>query len=229
MNEPEPTLETLQQQMGFHFKRPALLQLALTHPSARTELNLDDDNQRLEFIGDAVLGLLAAEYGFVHFPDLDEGALTTLRSAVTRTGTLADIGRELGLGPLMVFGRGEAAGGGARKARNLADATEALAGAVYLDGGLPAARVLFERVFASRINQPSVAKLENPKGQLQELIQKRGLPLPEYKVLAEEGPPHQPHFVIQLRIGNQHEATGSGPSKRSAESDAAAKLLQQIR
>jgi len=229
VSESESELATLESKIGYAFRRPEILRLALTHPSARTELDLSDDNQRLEFVGDAVLGLLAAEYGYLHFHAMDEGDLTQLRTTVTRTGTLAEIGRGLGLGAFMIFGRGEAAGGGAIKARNLADAVEALIGAAYLDGGLPAASRIFTRLFTGSIGDPSFAARDNPKGLLQELAQKKGLPLPGYAVLSEEGPSHHRHFTIQVRIGDSYEATGSGSSKRIAEAAAATTLLTRLR
>lgn len=228
MNNATPSHAELERDIGYRFKDPALLRLALTHPSARSELNLDDDNQRLEFIGDAVLGLLAAEYGYTQFREMDEGDLTVLRSSVTRTATLSEVGRALGLGAHLILGHGEAANGGADRARNLADAAEALVGAVYLDGGLPSARIVFERLFAPRIDPRPDTGAANPKGLLQELVMKRGWPMPDYAVVTAEGPSHQRHFTIRVRIGNEHEATGTGRSKQAAEVDAAARMLAKL-
>jgi len=228
MRETQQDGKALEKKIGYAFNRPDLLRLALTHPSARTELNLSDDNQRLEFVGDAVLGLLAAEYGYREFKDMDEGDLTELRTSCTRTGALADISRACDLGAHLIFGRGEESGGGAGKPRNLANAMEALIGAVYLDGGLAGAKSVFDQLFIPLLSARTITGKDNPKGILQERVQKRGLPLPEYTVTSEEGPSHRRHFTIKVRVGSDLEATGEGHSKREAEAAAAAGLLKKL-
>jgi len=215
--------------LGYRFQNQDLLQLALTHPSARYERNLPDDNQRLEYLGDAVLGLAAANYLYHHFRELPEGQLTMLRSNLTSTTTLAEMARNNGLGPLLALGRGEEQSGGREKSNNLADTLEAVIGAIYLDGTMAAVEDVFSRLFVPLLDgattSPSSA---NYKGILQEWAQKAGLPCPGYSVVEEAGPAHLRLFSIEVQLVDGRKATGQGSTKRAAEQEAAMKLLSQI-
>jgi len=229
--EPTPPggIEKLEQAIGYTFLTRGLLDQAFIHPSARHELNLTADNQRMEYLGDAVLGLVAAEYGYHHHAGHDEGRLTMLRSALASTSSLAETARALGLGALLVLGRGEESSGGREKESNLADALEAVIGACYLDGGLGAARRVFEALF-----QPAIERIDqlipedNPKGRLQEWAQQRGLSCPVYTVLEEEGPSHQRRYTVEVRVGTFPAALGNGSAKRIAEAAAARTLMEHL-
>ncbi len=222
-------LDHLQKTLGYRFRDLAWLQLALTHSSARHELNLPDDNQRLEFLGDAVLGLLTADYGYHAHSERDEGVLTILRSSAASSPALAHIARTIGLGDYLILGKGEDASGGRGKEKNLADALEALIGASYLDGGLEGARRVFQHLFVPAMEQPAPAEgPANPKGELQEWAQARGLACPEYEVIKTEGPSHQPVFQVEVRLEPNAIASGAGPSKKIAEMEAARLLLAQL-
>lgn len=222
-------LQALQQQLGYTFSRPELLQLALTHTSARYELNLSEDNQRLEFLGDAVLGLIAAEFGYYQKPVLNEGQLTRLRSYVSSTSALAAIARAINLGPSLILGKGEQMSGGHDKENNLADVLEAVIGAAYIDGGLEAARLVFMKWFTSE-NATTLygAYTDNPKGRLQEWAQQHGYACPHYTVVSEEGPAHARIFTVHVQLGETLSSDGTANSKRGAEAAAAYLLWQQI-
>lgn len=218
--------EQCQNIFGYQFNDRTLLDLALTHPSARYELNLPDDNQRLEYLGDAALGLAAANYLFHHFRDLPEGQLTMLRSNLTSTSTLAELARSIGLGAQLTLGRGEEQSGGRDKSNNLADALEAVIGAIYLDGTMSAVDDVFFRNFIPLLDvAASSASTINHKGVLQEWAQKGGYSCPTYAVIDEEGPAHQRFFRIEARLTDGRKAIGQGSSKRAAEQDAAMNLL----
>lgn len=222
-------LDTLQTSLDYTFRDTNFLHLALVHPSARNEWALPDDNQRLEYLGDAVLGLIAAEHGYRMNATLDEGQLTMMRSNISSTEALAAIARRTGLGRHLVLGKGEESSGGREKDNNLADTLEAVIGASYLDGGLEAARRIFARLFIPFMEDIAAASTsDNPKGRLQEWTQARGLPPPRYEIQAEEGPPHQKTFVMEVRAGDELSAHGRGSNKRSAEADAARNLLARI-
>jgi ribonuclease III len=221
--------ESLHDKLGYRFTNANLLRFALTHPSARHELNLADDNQRLEYLGDAALGLAAADYLFHHYPNLPEGQLTILRSNLTSTGTLAALARSIDLGGALTLGRGEEQSGGREKSNNLADALEAVIGALYLDGGMSPVADLFLHLFAPKLNDElSGSASMNYKGALQEWAQKEGLPCPHYHVVRDEGPAHQRHFVIEVRLSDERKAIGEGSTKRVAEQAAAMILLNQL-
>ncbi len=229
-----PPLKAFQKILGHRFRRPAALERALTHPSLRNERGLEStpDNQRLEFLGDAVLGLLAARYLHQLPEELDEGTMTKYRSLLTNRGTLAQIGEQWGLGPLLRLGKGEASSGGAHKDSNLADAVEALLGAVYIDGGLKASEKVFSLHFLPRLERlrGEGADADNPKGALQEFTQRHWQRSPTYRILGEEGPAHDRLFLAAVLWEGREIATGRAPSKRAAEARAAAAalpLLQQ--
>lgn len=214
----------LEKRIKYRFKKKALLEAALTHPSYRYEMpEAESDNQRLEFLGDAVLGLLAADILMERNPQAAEGELTKLKSAISSGAALAAAARELGLGEHLRLGKGEAASGGADRDSNLEDALEALLGAVWLDGGLKASRKFFERnIFQSLENAGPV--LNNPKGILQEYAQKKGYAAPEYKVTEASGPDHARHYCVEVTVST-YAYRGEGTSRREAEKKAAEKAV----
>lgn len=217
--------KTLEKRIKYRFKKAALLEAALTHPSFRYE-NPDTtaDNQRLEFLGDAVLGLLAADILMTRNPQAAEGELTKLKSAVTSGTALAAKARLIGLGEHLRLGKGEAASGGGDRGSNLEDALEALLGAIWLDGGLKAARKFFENnIFQAEENSEPV--IDNPKGMLQEYAQKKGYPVPDYQVLEASGPDHARRYCVEVTVST-YAFRGEGTSRREAEKMAAEKAVK---
>lgn len=218
----------LQERMGYRFRDGGLLAAALTHRSYRFEhAGVDADNERLEFLGDSILGTLATEHLYRTFTACDEGRLTALRSRVTSGKALAHCAREIGLGACLRMGQGEARTGGCMRASNLANALEALLGAAYLDGGLEAARTIFNEVILRRaagLDEDPWA--DNPKGRIQELAQSRWRQGPRYEVLSAAGPAHAPHYTVKLTLPDGSEATGEGSSKQAAEAAAAEAMLE---
>ncbi|MDD5706832.1 MAG: ribonuclease III [Kiritimatiellae bacterium] len=224
----DPTLEpvALETAIGYTFRDPQLLASALTHPSYRHEHDdVKDDFQRLEFLGDAVLGLLTAEYVFRQHEADDEGLLTVLRSQCTSGRALAAVAAEIDLGARLRLGRGDERQLRRQQGRILADAMEAVMGAVWLDGGHAGAAAVFERVFVPRMSRLSQSLwAHNPKGELQDLAQRRYQCLPLYVVESSGGPEHAPRYVVSVTVDGRR-ALGEGGSKRMAESAAARALL----
>ncbi|MCC5850299.1 MAG: ribonuclease III [Verrucomicrobia bacterium] len=226
-------LKTLEKTLHYRFKNRDLLRVALTHPSFRHEQGNEavSDNQRLEFLGDAVIGLLSAEHLFGLEGEMGEGDMTKFRSGITSRGGLAQVGEAWQIGPMLLMGRGETQSGGASRDSNLADAVEAVIGAVYQDGGMKAARKLYQRHFAPRMETRLDLNpdLENPKGSLQELSQKTWQQSPEYQIVEELGPAHARQYVAAVSIRGEEIARGIGMSKRAAEAAAAAEGLEKLR
>lgn len=221
------SFQALEKRVGYRFKDKQRLKAALTHPSYRYENpEVPTDYQRLEFLGDSVLGFLAADALMQHHPDAPEGGLTQLKSAITSGQALAKAASELGLGDHLLMGRGEAAADGAGRESNLEDALEALMGAIWLDGGLKAARKFFERHIFQTL-ETAEAELTNPKGTLQEYAQKEGFGIPGYAVVEEGGPDHDRHFKVQVTVST-FVFRGEGRSRREAEKDAAAKAVHSF-
>ena len=210
---------------GHRFTDGQLLDAALTHRSAT-----GPHNERLEFLGDAVLGLVIAEAVYHARPDADEGDLSRLRAALVRKQTLADIAGDIGIGPWIQLGQGEMKTGGHRRESILADATEALIGAVYLDAGYGAAREAVLRLYEGRLSRlPSPDDLKDPKTRLQEWLQARGRGLPEYRVLSVEGEDHRQEFTVACRLQDTKEETRAvGRSRRKAEQAAAGAMLETV-
>lgn len=220
---------TLEKQLGYRFRRKARLLAALTHPSFRHESDcVEEDNQRLEFLGDAALGLVAAAHLYEQLPDQDEGALTHARSKLANRNALARIGERLELGNYLQLGRGEERSGGRERASNLTDAVEALIGAAFLDGGLKAVEKVFRKLWHDDLDMPACSESENPKGQLQEYSQKRWKVSPTYQVIEEHGPAHAREYVCMVRINDQEFGPGRAMTKRAAEAEAAQIALQQL-
>ncbi len=212
--------------LGCRFEDPALLEAALTHRSARGQ-----NNERLEFLGDAVLGFIVSAWLYAESPEADEGELSRLRASLVKKGTLAEIGAGLGLGDFLRLGGGELKSGGFRRASILADALEAVIGALYLDSGLEEARKLVERLFAGRVRDVLAAGVQkDAKTMLQEYLQAEGAPLPEYTVSSVRGKSHEHVFTVECQAGDPPRvAQGQGPSRRRAEQEAASRLLEQLR
>ena len=221
----------LQIRLGHPFRDENLLRLALTHPSVAHEANaVTAHNQRLEFLGDSVLGLVLSGALYDKFSAADEGALTKSRAKLVNAGTLAAHARALGLGAHLVLSRGEENTGGRDRASALADAFEAVLGAIFLDGGFEAAREFVLREFAADFGElTEAADIENPKGELQERLQ-AGSPLaPEYEFIAATGPDHDRVFECAVRHAGAELARGTGKSKKAAESAAALAALEKLR
>lgn len=219
---PEEGLEPLLEVLGHRFRRPELLWRALTHPSAAG--NGAREYQRLEFLGDRVLGLIVAELLMQHFPAAAEGSLSMRSVALVRAETLADVAVEIGLGKHLILAKGEDEAGGRTNPALLADACEAVIAALYLDGGLEAAAGFVKAYWSPRLTAPAEPP-RDAKTLLQEWAQARGKPLPEYRTVARAGPPHSPTFTVEARVEGLPPARAAGPSKRIAEQAAAGLLL----
>jgi ribonuclease III len=222
---PEPVLGWLAARFGYVPQRTELFVTALTHRSASSH-----NNERLEFLGDAVLNLLVAEHLYAQYPEVDEGALSRLRARIVSAEPLAQIAQGLELGEVVQLGGGELKSGGFRRASILADALEAIIGAVFLDRGLDAARGLVLPLVVPLMQRlPDPSTLKDPKTRLQEWLQARGEALPAYRVLTVTGEPHEQHFEVECRIDEPRLASlGSGSSRRRAEQQAAAELLRRL-
>ena len=224
-------LAALQVRLGYTFRDKKLLRLALTHPSVAHELGTPvQHNQRLEFLGDAVLQLALTRELYERFPDFDEGPLTKARAKLVNRRTLGTHGRALGLGQHLVLSRGEEAHGGRERSSALADACEAVIGAIFLDGGYEAAREFILREFSAGLSDLGVIPtLENPKGELQEFLQARSPEAPRYHVVATSGPDHDRVFECTVHHAGVELARGAGKSKTAAESEAALAALKKLR
>ena len=219
----------LERELGYRFRSKAQLEAAFLHRSYRFENGTDTgaDNQRLEFLGDAVLGLVAAAYLFGRFPGQDEGDLTAARSRLTSGAALAKLAKRIDLGVWLKLGKGEERTGGRSRASNLADALEAVLGAAFEDGGIQAVETIFQRLFVPPL-APDVAgeaEEENPKGRLQQICQQRWKTPPVYSVQSEAGPLHAREFRVDVMAGKRLLGRGQGGSKRAAETAAAREAL----
>lgn len=224
-------LQQLEQLLEYTFHDQNILVQALTHPSYLHEVSGADggDYQRLEFLGDAVLGLLLAEMLFERYPDWDEGALSQLRSRLAGQDVLADRARSLGIGNYVLLGRGEEQTSGREKDSILADVLEALIAALYRDGGLQAARILLARLFGDLAAAPQLLVLgRDSKSELQEFLSSNGYPSPEYHLMEESGPPHNRFFLFQILIDDEIVGVGQGKSKKIAQQAAAATALNKL-
>ncbi len=210
---------------GLDFADPELLLRALTHPSWVAEQG-GQDYERLEFLGDSVLGLLVAEHVHAMFPERPEGDLTSMKNSVVHGGALAEAAREIGLGHALRLGRGSERSGDRSLPSVLEDAFEALVGAVYLDRGIDAARTLVTTSLMRRLDPESLMRgIADPKTKLQEMTQERGLGLPEYRLVSREGPDHRPRFTVEVLVGGESLGRATGHSKQAAEQLAAAETI----
>ncbi len=220
---------TLEQAIGYRFKKKAVLELALTHPSFRYENSKADDNQRLEYLGDAVLSLISAEHLFKNNPDAREGDMSKLRSRLTEDRKLAQIGATIEIGAHLRLGRGEEKNGGAKRASNLADAVEAIIGAAWIDGGARAVNKIFKKVFLPELDGMKEATAKsNPKGDLQEYAQSHGFGVPLYKTVETTGPEHDRVFTLEVASCGKTWKAAAG-SKREAEREAAFQALEELK
>ena len=224
-------LAALQTRLGYSFRDEALLRLALTHPSLAHEQGTRvEHNQRLEFLGDAVLQLALTCELYERYPAFQEGPLTKARAKLVNRRALAIHGRALGLGEHLIVSRGEELHGGRERPSALADAYEALVGAIFLDGGFEVAREFILREFQAGVGQLNVIPImENPKGELQEFLQARSPEAPLYDVLSATGPDHDRVFECTVHHAGVELARGSGKSKKAAQSEAALAALKTLR
>ncbi len=214
--------------IGVRFADPEIARIALIHRSYAFEQDLPVTNERLEFLGDAVLGLVVTDMAFTMFPALSEGELAKLRAAVVNMSALAEVARALGLGHLILLGKGEAMSGGRDKSSILADTLEAVLGAVYVDRGLAAASELISRLFEPRI----LAYVRGEGGRdhktsLQELATQEMGALPEYRI-SDRGPDHEKEFTATVYVGGKRWGRGTGRSKKEAEQQAAEQALANL-
>lgn len=234
---PEPTtaaadgLEGIETRMGYAFQDRSLLELALTHPSITHDLGAGTPhNQRLEFLGDAVLQLVLTSELYEKFPALGEGPLTQARAEMVNRRTLARQSHALGAGGYLRMSRSEESTGGRDRASALADAFEALVGAIFLDGGLDPARAFVLRRFRDAFGQlEALPSLHNPKGELQELLQAESAEAPSYRLVSVSGPDHDRLFECAVNYRGTELGRGSGKTKKAAESEAAREALLALR
>ena len=223
--------DSLEQSLGISFTDKSLFRLALTHRSYLNEATHPptDCNERLEFLGDAVLGTVIAVELYKRFPAHQEGALTSMRSNIVRGDTLARVARNLDLGQHLIMGSGEVSTGGRARASNLAAAFESIIGALFLDQGYEAAFSLCIRLLKGEIETASTsAHLQNPKSMLQELVQGRHLPAPSYRIIDTSGKAHAPTFTAEVLVDGAVLGTGIGRSKSLAEQEAASIALASL-
>jgi ribonuclease-3 len=210
--------------LGYSFSDTGLLRQALTHRSAP-----GPSNERLEFLGDAVLDIVISEALYHTLPGAPEGDLSRLRASLVRDTSLAGIAGDLGIGDHLVLGSGERKTGGHRRQSILADALEALFGAIYLDSDFDTAAELIRRIFGDRLDDlPRADDLRDPKTRLQEWLQARGAALPEYELVSVTGKAHQQRFEVRCHVPEQESAVGEGRSRRSAEQQSARRMLARL-
>jgi ribonuclease-3 len=223
---PPRKLKDLEARLGYAFKDRTLLKKALTHASVRQASIKRRDNERLEFLGDRVLGLAVAELLSEVYPTASEGDLARLYNRLVRGGTCAEVARALDLGAALVLSESEAGSGGREKETILADASEALLGAIFLEAGYAKAREIVRAHWGIKL-QGTPAEAADAKSALQEWAQGQGLDLPQYVEVDRQGPDHRPRFTAEVRIKGRKPARGEGASKRAAEQAAASALLER--
>jgi ribonuclease-3 len=221
-------LAEFENQLGHRFRDRDLLRRALIHRSYSNEKGVEENYERLEFLGDAVLGLIAAEYLFHAYPDRAEGKLSKIKSYAVSSVALARFAEQLGLGEILLLGIGEERSGGRGKESLLADSFEAVLGAVFLDCGLKAARQVVSPLLDSVANAEPEGTHRDSKTLLQQLVQAKGWRVPEYSEIASEGPDHQKSFTIECRLQGKRVSVGIGPSKKIGEQRAAAAAIEEL-
>lgn len=221
-------LRSLEKRLGHRFSHPALLEEALTHRSFAFEEGDGSNYERLEFLGDSVLGLVAAEWLFQRFPEYPEGELAKLKSRLVSEPILAPFSREIGLGERMHLGVGEERSGGRNKASLLADVLEAVIGALFVDGGLKAARRVVIEFLEDALEKEGHSRPFDAKSVLQELAQARAWDLPEYRHVEESGPDHRKTFTVECWLRGRSVGRGRGRSKKLAEQEAAWDALEAL-
>lgn len=219
-------LPTFLKSLGLEIRNPDIYREAFMHKTFATEHDIAYDNQRLEFLGDAVVQIIITEELYHRYPDMREGAMTKLRSAMVNQEALANIARDLKLGEYLQLGRGEKESHGDQRDSTLSDLFEAFMGAIFLDAGMDAAQKFLIDYIRKHIPDPAdCVKVENPKGQLQEFTQQRHLGVPRYHVASVTGPEHQPLHRVEVSIPGHEPVSGYAFSRKQAESDAARRLL----
>ncbi len=221
-------MRSLEEKLNYTFQNPALLENALTHSSRANESRGKlQSNERLEFLGDSILGMVVADHLYRNHPDLPEGELTRTRAALVCEESLVQAAQELGLGDYLRLGRGEEAGGGRQRPSIRADAVEAVLAAVYLDGGLDPVRRIIQRYILTR----EIAGLTQPrdyKTTLQELVQREGAQVLQYRLTGESGPDHDKRFTVEVALNGAPLGSGSGHSKKEAEQMAARAAIRML-
>ncbi len=223
--------DELERKLGYNFRNTVYLELALTHRShlRANESSITQSYERLEFLGDSVLGLVVAEELYQKHPDMTEGDLTKSKSLLVNKKVLAHVGNKMGLGDYVFLSSDEERAGGRRRQSIVADCLEAVIGAVYLDGGMAATREVIKQAISFDFGQTSKAlSLRNYKGELLERLQARGAGMPHYTVTGEEGPEHKKIFTVDVFVGGKRMGTGVGDSKKNAEQKAAAEALTTL-
>lgn len=218
----------LEKRLGYRFKRLDLLDLALTHRSWANEQGVPEQYERLEFLGDSVLGMITADWLYATRPELPEGDLSKLKSQFVSRQTLARHAEALELGPALKIGVGEERSGGRTKSSLLADSLEAVFGAIFLDGGLEAARRVIIPMLEEGFEERRGRTVTDAKTQLQEVAQALGWELPDYRLTAASGPDHSKVFVVECWLQGELAGTGEGPSKKLAEQMSAADALAKL-
>lgn len=224
-------MRELEKKLNYTFQNSALLEEALNHSSYANEHRTAclRSNERLEFLGDSVLGFVTAEFLFLHHPDLPEGDLTRIRAALVCEQSLYEVAQKLELGDYLRLGRGEESGGGRKRTSILADAVEAVFAAVYLDGGIEAASSLIHRCLLEAEREEAVEERRRDyKTALQELVQRQADQVLAYRMVGEEGPDHAKTFVAEVLLNGERLGTGSGHSKKEAEQAAARGALAML-
>ncbi|MER2059686.1 MAG: ribonuclease III [Niallia sp.] len=227
----EKKMKELQDKIGIHFTDEKLLKQAFTHSSYVNEHRRKphEDNERLEFLGDAVLELTVSKFLFKKFPMMSEGELTKLRAAIVCEPSLVSFANELSFGNYVLLGKGEEMTGGRTRPALLADVFEAFIGALYLDQGLDSVVAFLEEVIFPKINNGAFSHVMDFKSQLQEYVQRDAVGTIEYKILLEKGPAHNREFISQVFLNNRELGTGMGRSKKEAEQQAAQKSLLMLK
>ena len=221
-------MKTLEEKLGYTFQDPSLLENALTHSSRANESRGTlSSNERLEFLGDSILGMVVADYLYRNHPDLPEGELTRARAALVCEESLAETARELDLGSYLRLGKGEEAGGGRHRPSIQADAVEAVLAAVYLDGGIGSARKIVHRFILSR-EAAVITRPRDYKTALQELVQRESGQVLQYRLTGEEGPDHDKRFFMEVDLNGAPVGAGAGHSKKEAEQMAAKAAIEKL-
>ena len=213
-------LKIFEKSIGYGFRNKFLLNQALTHKSYANEKNMErsSDNERLEFLGDSVLGVIISHTLYNEYPGEDEGILTRYKSQLVSGETLARIAKEIGMGEYILLGKGEESSGGRKHISNLMCALEAIIGAIFLDGGLKASHGFIIRVFRSEIQLVKEGKgAKDYKSIFQQTVLRKVKTTPSYKILSEIGPDHKKHFIVEAVVAGKRYGIGSGPNKKSAE------------
>ncbi|MES9993945.1 MAG: ribonuclease III [Candidatus Thiodiazotropha sp.] len=219
-------VDKLCRELGYNFTDPQLIEQALTHRSAG-----GNNNERLEYLGDAILGFIVADELYKHFPKATEGQLSRFRSSLVKRDTLADVAREFNLGDYLRLGQGELRSGGQSRSSILADGLEAILASIYLDGGYRACRKVIQNIFQPRLLTMSLdSQRKDPKTELQEYLQATKTDLPGYEILGVSGDPHSQLFTISCTVSALNKSTtGQGTSRRKAEQDAASRMLALLK